>query len=83
MNKDKQTDKNDNTIFESLKNFTQKNLFQKEVFFYIAKLTKEDEIKKLKDCFLDMDKNNTGTLDFNEIDIAFKKMGIVLEEVIS
>lgn len=73
--------KMDNQIVENIKNFTRKNIFQKEALFYIAKLSKDDEIKKLKNCFLEMDKNNTGTLDYNEIKVAFKNMGIEIEEV--
>jgi calcium-dependent protein kinase len=78
---DKNSDKIDNQITESLKNFTRKTLFQKEALFYIAKLSKDDEIKKLKNCFLQMDKDNTGTLDYEEIKFAFKHMGIEIEEV--
>jgi calcium-dependent protein kinase len=72
----------DNSIFNDLKNFAKKNLFQKEALFYIAKLSKDDEIKKLKNCFLEMDKNNTGTLDFDEICKSFKNVGIEINEVI-
>jgi len=78
---DKNSQKIDEEIIESMKNFTRKTLFQKEALFYIAKLSKDDEIKKLKNCFFEMDTDNTGTLDYEEIKIAFKKMGIEIEEV--
>jgi calcium-dependent protein kinase len=79
---EKDSVKIDNEIIESLKNFTKKSLFQKEALFYIAKLSKDDEIFKLKNCFYEMDKNNTGTLDYEEIKLAFNKLGIKIEEVI-
>ena len=78
---DKNSDKIDNQIVESMKNFTRKTLFQKEALFYIAKLSKDDEIKKLRNCFLQLDKDNTGTLDYEEIKSAFKHLGIEIEEV--
>lgn len=81
LNTDKNSGKIDNGIIESMKNFTKKNLFQKEALFYIAKLSKDDDIKKLKNCFMDMDKNNTGTLDYDEIKVAFRNMGIQIEDV--
>jgi len=71
----------DEEILNSLKSFTRKNLFQKEVMFYIAKLSKEEEIKKLKQAFLDLDTDNTGTLDYEEIHTAFNKLGIKIKDV--
>jgi len=81
LNLDKTVEKIDEEIIKSLKSFTQKNLFQKEALFYIAKLSNDDEIKKLKSAFIELDKNNTGTLDFNEISSAFVRLGIKIPEV--
>lgn len=61
---------------ETLKDFSGKSMFQKEVLFFIAKITKEEEIKKLKDMFNQMDAKNTGVLTFEEIQIAFEKVGL-------
>ncbi len=72
----------DEEIINSLKSFTRKNLFQKEVMFYIAKLSREEEIKKLKNAFMELDTDNTGTLDYEEIHTAFNKLGIKIKEVI-
>lgn len=72
----------EDNIIQSLKDFTKKNLFQKEALFYIAKLSKEEEITNLKKTFIELDKNNTGTLDFYEVNSAFKKLGIEIPEVI-
>jgi calcium-dependent protein kinase len=75
-------DRIDEEIISSLKAFTRKNLFQKEVMFYIAKLSREEEIKKLKKAFLELDTDNTGTLDYEEIHTAFNKLGIKIKDVI-
>jgi len=79
--KDNDSFKIDNEIIQAMKNFTKKNLFQKEALFYIAKLAKDDEIDKLKNCFFELDKDNTGTLEYDEIKLAFDKMGIKIDEV--
>jgi calcium-dependent protein kinase len=71
----------DEEIINSLKSFAIKNLFQKEVMFYIAKLSKEEEIQKLKNVFINLDTNNTGTLDIVEIKKGFNILGIKIENV--
>lgn len=81
-NDQKNTPKVVNEIMDSLKNFTQKNLFQKEALFYIAKLSKDEEVLRLKNCFMEIDKDHTGTLDIEEIKTAFQKMGINIDDVI-
>lgn len=68
-------------IYDSIKKFTNDNLFKKEVLFYIAKISKDEEISKLKDAFILLDKDNTGTLTFDEILNAFKKVGLKAEKV--
>lgn len=82
LNLEKTSEKIDEEIIKSLKSFSRKNLFQKEALFYIAKLSKDDEITKLKKAFMELDKNNTGTLDYNEISSAFDKLGIKIPDVI-
>lgn len=81
LNLAKTSEKIDSGIINSLKSFSRKNLFQKEALFYIAKLSKDDEISKLKKAFMELDKNNTGTLDYNEINSAFVKLGIKIPDV--
>jgi calcium-dependent protein kinase len=68
-------------IINSLKSFAIKNLFQKEVMFYIAKLSREEEINKLKNVFINLDTDNTGTLDIGEIKKGFNIVGIKIENV--
>lgn len=68
-------------IIDSLKNFAIKSLFQKEVMFFIAKLSKEEEIEKLKKVFMELDTDNTGSLDIEEIKKGFNILGIQIEKV--
>ena len=82
LNLNKTPEKIDDGIIKSLKSFSRKNLFLKEALFYIAKLSKDDEIVKLKKAFMEIDKNNTGTLDYNEINLAFEKLGVKIPDVI-
>jgi len=71
----------DSEIINNLKTFAIKSLFQKEVMFYIAKLSKEEEIYKLKKTFMELDTDNTGTLDIEEIKKGFNIVGIKIENV--
>lgn len=68
-------------IVQSLKTFQNKNLFQKEVLYYLARISNEDEIEKLKKFFLKIDKDNTGTIEFDEVSEAFKEYGISSDTV--
>lgn len=61
-------------IIKALKDFAMKTTFQKEILFFIAKLTTDDEIKKLREIFELLDIKNTGTLTFEEIQIGLKKI---------
>lgn len=68
-------------IIKSLKTFTNKNLFQKEVLYYMARISNEEEIQKLKKFFLEIDKDNTGTIEYDEVFEAFKQVGITPDPV--
>lgn len=71
----------ENEIIESIKQFTLKNSFHKEVLFYMAKISRDEEISKLKQIFLNLDKDNTGTLTFDEIITAFEEIGLQVDKV--
>lgn len=64
-----------NTI-KTLKNFETKNLLQKELLFFIAKITREDEIKQLKNLFNQLDRGNTGTITIKDIKQAYHEIGL-------
>ena len=61
---------------ETLLDFANKNALQKEIYYFIAKISKESEIEKLKQFFNLLDSANTGTLSIDEIFQGFKKIGI-------
>jgi len=63
-------------IIDSIKKFTHQSCFHKEVMFYIAKLSRDEEIMKLKETFIKLDADNTGTLTYDEIFKAFDEIGL-------
>jgi calcium-dependent protein kinase len=71
----------ENSILLSLKSFTKANLLKKEILFILAKLSSDIEIFKLREVFMQFDKDNTGTIEFEEIYGAFKKIGFEPKEV--
>jgi calcium-dependent protein kinase len=81
---DDQTDTNhryiDINILQSLKAFNSNSPLAKEALFYLAKISNEEEVLKLKKAFLEMDKDNTGTLEYEEILETFEKLGIKKSE---
>jgi calcium-dependent protein kinase len=82
MHRDAQVVQNiDDGIIASLKNFANNNPLQKEILFYLAKISSEAEILKLKQAFLEIDVDNTGTIEYEEIFAIFEKVGIKTNEV--
>jgi len=66
----------DNEILENLKNFYKPNKFKKLVLKYLVNNINHTEVKKLKDTFIAMDKDNTGFIEFSELEDSFKMAGI-------
>lgn len=60
-------------IFDRLKAFGQANKFQKVAKRYIAESMHENEIQELKEAFLEIDKDNSGTLTHDEIKSCIEK----------
>ena len=50
--------------------------------FYLARVSSENEISKLKEAFLEIDKDNTGTIEYEEIFTIFEQLGIKPNKVI-
>jgi calcium-dependent protein kinase len=71
----------DDGIIDSLRSFVNNNPLQKETMFYFAKISSEAEILRLKQAFLEIDKDNTGTIEYEEIFEIFEKLGIKPEKV--
>ena len=65
---------------DAIKVFTTKSALQKEILFFIAKITNESEIARLREMFNQLDTSNSGTLTITEIRKAFLKLGHQLTE---
>jgi hypothetical protein len=81
-----ENDKNINLAFsdeivESLRQFQNQNLLQKEIRFYLAKLFCDKEITKLKRAFTAVDKDNSGEIEYEEIPEIFNELGIEASDV--
>ena len=68
-------------IVESLRQFQYQNLLQKEIRFYLAKLFSDKEVSKLKKAFTAVDKDNSGEIEYEEIPLIFKELGIEASDV--
>ena len=70
----------DQDILDSLQNFQYTNILQKETFYYLAKLSNDKEILKLKKAFDIIDKDNSGEIEYEEIPKIFEELGIQASE---
>ena len=66
--------------YNTLLNFANKPILQKEIYFFIAKLSTEKQIKPFIDLFDVLDIENTGVLTKEEIENNFKKVGININQ---
>jgi calcium-dependent protein kinase len=71
----------DDKIIYSITNFAKNNILQKEILFYLAKISTEDEIVKFKKAFMELDKDKSGTIERNEIRNIFEKFGKKIDNV--
>ena len=72
----------DDNIIKSISNFAKNNIVQKEILFYIAKISSESEISKIKEAFMEFDKDKSGTIETDEIITIFRKLGKNIDIVI-
>ena len=70
----------DQDILDSLQNFQYTNILQKETFYYLAKLSNDKELLKLKKAFEIIDKDNSGEIEYEEIPKIFEDLGIQASE---
>ena len=68
------------TTYNTLLNFANKPILQKEIYFFIAKLSTEKQIKPFIDLFDVLDIENTGVLTKPEIEYCFKQVGININQ---
>lgn len=69
----------DKEVLNNIMHFHEKNVFQKEVSFFLAKLSSSSQLNKLDKIFKELDVNNTGYLDFDGLCQGLRNIG--LEEV--
>ena len=60
--------------------FARKTPLQKEIYYFIAKVSNENEISDLKDFFNQFDTNNMGNLNIEEIKEGFKRNGLNIKD---
>ena len=70
----------DQDIIDSLQNFQYTNILQKETFYYLAKLSNDKELLKLKKAFEIIDKDNSGEIEYEEIPKIFEDLQIEASE---
>jgi len=71
-----------NETIDILLEFSRKSILQKEIYYFIAKVSNESEndITKSKNFFNQLDANNLGSLTYDEIKEGFDANGIEIEE---
>ena len=69
-----------NETIDTLLDFANKNPLQKEIYFFLAKISPENDINKLKEFFISLDHDNSGTLTINEIEKAFQELKINIDK---
>ena len=70
---------NDKTIY-TLLDFANKDALQKEIYYFIAKISSEQDLLKLKHFFFELDADNSGTLTLDEIEKGFKEINVSISE---
>ena len=70
---------NSDTV-DTLLDFANKNALQKEIYYFLAKISTEKDLDKLKNFFIQLDVDNSGTLTVDEIEKAFKEIDIRITE---
>ena len=69
-----------NDTINTLLDFANKNALQKEIYYFIAKISSENDINKLKQFFNQLDVDSSGTLTIEEVERAFKEIDIKITE---
>ena len=65
---------------DTLLGFANKNALQKEIYYFIAKISTENDLNKLKQFFNQLDVDNSGTLTIEEVENAFREIDIGITE---
>lgn len=70
-----------NNIVENLRKFEKYSNFKKEILFYIAKISNDEEMRQVKEIFIEFDSDHTGTIKKDEISDIFIRLGMTPDEV--
>jgi len=81
----KYSSKNDSNILiskarDTLLDFVKKTALQKEIYYFIAKISTENDLVKLKNFFNQLDRRSTGILSIDDIENGFKEIGIKITD---
>lgn len=68
--RDKDTKVINSDVIETMKLFSEKSYFDKQILYYLAKLQNNDDVKELNDLFLQFDTKNDGIISFSEFQKA-------------
>ena len=77
--------KNDSNILiskarDTLLDFVKKTALQKEIYYFIAKISTENDLAKLKNFFNQLDRRSAGILSIDDIENGFKEIGIKITD---
>ena len=77
--------KNDSNILiskarDTLLDFVKKTALKKEIYYFIAKISTENDLVKLKNFFNQLDRRSTGILSIDDIENGFKEVGIKITD---
>ena len=80
-----QTTDNDKNIISSediiiFLDFIKKTTLQKEIYYFIAKFSRESDLTKFTNIFNKFDERKNGTLSIDDIEHGFKKIGIKITD---
>ena len=65
---------------DTLLDFANKNALQKEIYYFLAKISSENDIIKIKQFFNQLDVDNSGTITVDEVEKAFKQIDVGITE---
>lgn len=66
FSKNMKVEDNTDFIIKALKNFASKNIFQKEILYFLSRMSDDDEIEPFKKIFLHADKKCYGFITYEE-----------------
>ena len=80
--KNNDTDLISDETVEILLDFAKKNILQKEIYYFIAKVSNENDIDNYKTFFNQLDSHNTGSLSYEDLKEGFESKNIEIIDVL-